>query len=429
MRLPIWLACCVAAGAFFGPGAVAQTPAPALAGTPTASATPTLADAVEAAWRRAVAARDADALQRHAQAEGELASAWWAGSPALELGYRHDRWHRNQGERETEIAVSLPLWLPGQRAAHGAVADAGRAHAQHAREAARLRVAGEVREAAWSVLALQSEHRQAEALVGSLTALARDVERRVEAGDLAPADALAARAEVLGATATQADTRRQWTAALRRWTVLTGLEALPADLQPRAGEGAAPAPGREPAQGPAAPDGHPELRLATAVTERARQRLALLDASRREAPELTVGLRREVPGRAEPSQASIGMALRLPLGSAARNRPLEAQARSELDVAQTAELRLRERLEAELQAARDAEQAARLQWQTEGDRAALLRERAALIDRSFRAGESALPELLRALAAAAQADAALARQQAALGLARARTQQALGLLP
>ena len=52
-----------------------------------------------------------------------------------------------------------------------------------------------------------------------------------------------------------------------------------------------------------------------------------------------------------------------------------------------------------------------------------------MIDKSFRAGESALPDLLRALAAAAQADGAVARQTAALGLARARLQQTLGLLP
>jgi outer membrane protein TolC len=58
-----------------------------------------------------------------------------------------------------------------------------------------------------------------------------------------------------------------------------------------------------------------------------------------------------------------------------------------------------------------------------------LRERADLIGRSFDVGETPLPDLLRALAAAAEADAALAHHSAALGLARARLQQALGLLP
>jgi len=65
----------------------------------------------------------------------------------------------------------------------------------------------------------------------------------------------------------------------------------------------------------------------------------------------------------------------------------------------------------------------------ESTRAQLLRERAALIDKSFRAGEAPLPELLRANAAAAQADVAAAAQRAALGLARARLNQVNGQLP
>ena len=80
-------------------------------------------------------------------------------------------------------------------------------------------------------------------------------------------------------------------------------------------------------------------------------------------------------------------------------------------------------------AARASLQSAQTQHDAETARARLLRERAALIDTSFRAGETPLPDLLRALAAAAQADSAVARQTAALGLARARLHQALGLLP
>ena len=62
-------------------------------------------------------------------------------------------------------------------------------------------------------------------------------------------------------------------------------------------------------------------------------------------------------------------------------------------------------------------------------RATLLRQRAQLLDKSFRAGETALPELLLAVQAAAQAEAVLTRQQAALGLAHARLLQASGVLP
>ena len=139
--------------------------------------------------------------------------------------------------------------------------------------------------------------------------------------------------------------------------------------------------------------------------------------------------RQDVPGRVEATQSSIGIGLRLPLGTADRSQPLLATALSEMDVAQAYEDRLRVRLAAELAEARAAQQAAEQQAAAERARAALLRERAQLIDKSFRAGETPLPELLRALAAATQADAAAAGQHAALGLARARFHPALGLLP
>jgi outer membrane protein TolC len=174
---------------------------------------------------------------------------------------------------------------------------------------------------------------------------------------------------------------------------------------------------------------HPELQLARQSSALARQRLDLLRVSRREAPELSVGLRREMPGRAEASQGSLVLGLRVPFATSERNRPLEVAALAELDVAVTHEQRLHERLESERLSSGQALQAAVAQLLAETTRARLLRERASLFEKSFKAGETPLPDLLRALAAAAQADSAAARQTAALGLARARLQHTLGFLP
>jgi outer membrane protein TolC len=286
---------------------------------------------------------------------------------------------------------------------------------------ARLRLAGELREAAWQIAAAQAELAQADTQAQGLKQLADDVERRVRAGDLARADALAAQAEQLAAAALQAEVRLRLQAARARWALLTGLTSAP-DLPATTNDAA-------PGSAELHPVPHPELQLASQSTELARQRVELMRRSRRDAPELTVGVRQDVPGRAEASQGSLVVGLRLPFGTDDRNRPLEAAALSELDVAQTHEQRLRERVDSEIAAARDALRSAQAQLDAETTRGRLLRERAALIDKSFRAGETPLPDLLRALAAAAQADSAAARQTAALGLARARLQQTLGLLP
>ena len=72
----------------------------------------------------------------------------------------------------------------------------------------RLRLAGRLREAIGDLHLAEAELQQVERLVQDLGLLTNDVERRVRAGDLAPADALAARSELLGAQA-QAVAARQ----------------------------------------------------------------------------------------------------------------------------------------------------------------------------------------------------------------------------
>lgn len=414
-----WLSACVIAGSLAGgpvraqpaaspPGLTESAPVPA-------SASVTLRAALDAAWQRAVAARETAGQRRRAEADRAGVSSLWSAPPSLALSHRDDRLQSNAGRRETEIGVAVPLWLPGQRRARAGTADAAAAQAQAAEQVARLRLAGELREAGWQLAALQAERVQADTQAQSLKQWADDVERRVRAGDLARADALAAQAEHLAAAALKTDVQQRLQAARSRWVLLTGLAAAP-DLT----EGAATA---------APATAHPELQFASQSTELARQRVELMRRSRRDAPELTVGVRQDTPGRAGSSQGSLVVGLRLPFGTDDRNRQLEAAALAELDVAQTQEQRLRERLDSDTAAARDAQRSAQAQLDAETARARLLRERATLIDKSFRAGETPLPDLLRALAAAAQADSAAARQTAALGLARARLQQALGLFP
>jgi outer membrane protein, heavy metal efflux system len=424
MKAFTWLGVCVAAGSLAaGPLRGQQIPVPDRPAVLTSEDSPArspagiaLAAALDSAWQRAVTARESDALRRRAEADRAVAASIWAAPPSVNLSHLDDRINANAGRRESEIGVSVPLWLPGQRAARASTADAAAGHAQAAERLARLRLAGEVREVAWEFAAARAEVMQADANAKVLEQLADDVARRVRLGDLARADSLAAQAEHLAASALQASLQQRQLAAKARWALLTGQALLPDLAAPAAADDAALAL-------------HPELQLASQSLQLARQRVALMRHSHRDAPELSLGVRQDTAGRTQSAQGSLIVSLRLPLGTPDRNRPLEAAALAELDIAQTQEERLRERLESEARVAREAGRAAAAQRDAEATRATLMRERAVLIEKSFRAGETSLPELLRALAAAAQAESDLARQTAALGLARARHQQALGLLP
>ena len=374
-----------------------------------------LSQAVEAAWRRAVSSAEATGQVRRADADRRAASALWAAPPSLELSHRDDRWQTDRGARETEIGVAVPLWLPGQRSARQGAAEADRASATASVEAARHRVAGMVREAAWEVALQQSEVALAEAQSEAAGRLANDVERRIAAGDLARADGLAARSERLAATTALSQARQRLQAAVLSWTALTGLTDVADPLTDRGSHSPA--------------DEHPALRAARLHVEGARRRLEAVRVSRSSPPELTASVRQEQPGRGDPTTNSLGLAIRLPLGTPDRNEPLLAAALTDVEVAEAQERQIRVQVEAELEAARATEQAAAQQLTVEKERARLVMEREGLVVRSFQAGETPLPETLRAILAAQQAEASARRHEAALGLARARLLQAQGITP
>ncbi|WP_205754870.1 TolC family protein [Azoarcus sp. DD4] len=406
------MAACAIAGSMICCAALAQTTPPPRVG---------LARALDAAWQRTQAGTEAQVALARAEAEQVAADSLLAEPPALELGHRSDRWHDNKGARENEVGLALPLWLPGQRSARQAAAEAGQTLARVGEDADRLRLAGDVREAAWTLAGLDAEVTVADAQLRYLRELATDVERRVHAGELARTDAIAARAEALAAQAALSEVRERRHAAMARWQALTGLDTA---ADPREAEAAPAAAGDD-----GLPAAHPGLRQAAQAVEHARRGVEVARTDRAAAPELTLSYRREVAESGASAERSINFGLRLPFGTDARNRPLAAAAQGELAQAQVAELRLRQQLAGDLVAARGALDAAAEQAEAARERAGLLRERAQLIDKAFRAGEAALPELLLAASAATQGEAGRARQDAALGLARARLQQVSGILP
>jgi outer membrane protein TolC len=277
-------------------------------------------------------------------------------------------------------------------------------------------LAGQLREAIGALHLAEAELHQVERQVQVLGQLTQDIDRRVRAGDLAPSDALAARSEWLSAQAQASAARQVLGIQQANWHLLTGLPPLTLQTS------VAPALAQ-------LPDTHPELVLASAAVDLGQRRADLALVQRPDSPQLILGMRQEYLGQGASSQSSVVVALRVPVGGQVYQQPLIAAALGELDIAQTRAQRTRQRLTAEVALAQSQLGLSQAQLQAERERAQLLVERARLIDKSFRAGETALPEMLRSLAAAASAESALARQQINHQTAIARLEQALGLLP
>ena len=401
---------------------VSLTAAFAQPSKPAPTPKPTLAMALDAAWARSLESAESRGQLGLAAAERRVAEAWLAGAPALEMSQRQGRGAAAAGARETEVGIQLPLWHFGQRQLGSQAAQVEQDWALAAEQAARLRLLGQLRELSGGLHAAQVELQAADLQVNLLQQLSFDVDRRVKAGDLAPADALAAKAEWLSAKSLASEAAQALLAQASAWRLLTGFDVEPAP-EP-AGDGLAGAQAQQ----------HPAQRLLELGVERARQRVALGQAQRGAQPELGISLRQEQPGSGQSAQSSVAVSLRLPMGSIFGAEPPQktqqlAAALAEQGLALAAAQRSQLQIEAEQALARARLQSTATQEATERERAALLRERAQLLDKSFKLGETALPELLRALNAAAQADAAAARQAAAHALALARAQQTYGVFP
>lgn len=381
----------------------------------------TLPQAFAAAWTRHSLSQTLP-LQREAVAARRDAAAAWTPEPAaIEIGGRSDRFNADRGAQEVELGLALPLWLPGERQASQALAEAEGARLEGRAAAQRLQLAGELRSAWWEWRLARDEVALSDNALDSARRLRDDVARRVAAGDLARADLHQAAAALASAQAEQADVAVRLEAAAARLQWLTGQR--PAVLN---GDGeAAPAKAAE-ADWLSA---HPELQAAQARFEQARQAQALARSRSRANPELTVSTRRERGASGEAAERSWALGLRIPLSSSARHGAAIAEAGAERVEAEIDVERERERLQQTAQLARSQWQAAERRRQASEERAQLARETQRFFDKAFRLGESDLPTRLRIAQETFAAERAASRARIQESAALSAYRQALGLLP
>jgi cobalt-zinc-cadmium efflux system outer membrane protein len=163
----------------------------------------TIKDAFDAAWQRSAAGRADAARAGEADARRFAARAWVRDSPTIAAGYKTDRFDRNRGTHEYEVEFGVPLAGPSERRANISLGDAEAAAVDRQRTAARLQLAGEVREAYWAAQLAQGERDLAGRRADEARQLAADLARRLQAGEASRVDANQARTAQLAADAVQ----------------------------------------------------------------------------------------------------------------------------------------------------------------------------------------------------------------------------------
>lgn len=376
----------------------------------------TLRDAIERAWERQPAAQARPARGDEFIAKQEAARAAFPEPPSLRLGNRNDRLNRNDGAREWEAEIALPLWLPGERDRQSAVVNAERDQYDTGLTAAKLKIAGEVRDAYWQARLADNELALARRKVHEAGVLAADVERRVKAGDLARIDLNQAQAAERLARAALAEAEIKTFRATQGFNVLTGLSALPIGEE------------RPPAQG-AVPDEHPLLAPLQRAVATHQAKLNQATQNLRNNPELELGMRRERGTFDEAYANSLQLRLRLPFATDARNKPRIAGANAELIEAHTAYTLERAKVVAEIEIARrELEQSRTVSGLTEA-RFTLTADTQQLLAKAFALGEFDLVTRLRAENERFEAELQFTRAKLEAARALSRLNQALGVLP
>lgn len=378
------------------------------------------------AWQRQPEAQAQPLRQQAAEATRLAAQRWTAEPPALQLQTRTDRPGSQQGQREVEVGLAAPLWLPGERARSAALGDAQWQQVQSQQRAAQWQLAAQVRQAWWDWQRARSDLALAQDRLHSARQLAADVQRRWQAGDLARTDGLQAQAVVAQAEAAQAEAQgalQAARAALSAWGALPGTApGAPAPQDWRA----------EPladAAVQAVPDNHPALAQAQAQAQVARHAAELAAVQRRANPELSVAATRGRDQAGERYRQSVTLGLRIPLGDNALAQAKEAAAQADALEQETRLQRERERLAQDLHAAQARVAAAQAQSDAAARHAALVQETLGHVDKAFRLGEADWPTRLRAEQDAAQTQRQLARARIDAAAAVSALRQALGLLP
>ena len=375
-----------------------------------------LRTALDQAWEKSPQAQTLEAGRAQSDAQVIAANSLLPGAPAIVLGHRGGPLNNNAGGLEWEAGIALPIWLPGQRDAQQRQAQVGKDGLEASIRALRLALAGELREAIWQVRLAQAQVQLDQERLQSAKKLEEDVARRAQAGELAKTDLNLAQNERRAAQAAILQSDNRLFQAQQAYAIITGIT----DLPDNAAEYAQPKP---------LPDEHPMLESARLAIESAQAQVRLASNSRRDNPELELSTRRERGSLDEPYSSSVAISLRLPLSTDARNLPLISAAQTALTGAQSEYNRTRFTLEYGLQQAERELQAADQLLDLAQQQRAAARENLELSQKSFSVGETDLFTMLRTRAAAFEAGQVYKQQEIAQALARARLNQAQGILP
>lgn len=345
------------------------------------------------------------------------ANSFLPSAPAVSAGLQNDAVGSNHNLSQWEVGLDLPIWLPGQKTARTTLAQGAQTELDKTSANLSLDIAGQVRDAVWSLGMAINEAELQDARHKAAQDLLADVEKRWKAGELAKTDVMLAQNGTLLAKAALIKANAEVKHAEHRYWILTGLKELPNTFEE-------PLNSKEMID-----DSHPWLAESAAKIEIANHHRSLSAIEQRENPQVMLNVRHERGAFDSLYNDSVGVAIRVPLDAKVRSAPMMANA--EMAIAQAiSEHEQRQRLlESAFHEAQHNLEVIREEIEILQAQHKLSQESLQLAKKSFALGESDLIDLLRIQATAYESERALKSRQTQMQWHIARYNQAIGVLP
>jgi outer membrane protein TolC len=190
--------------------------------------------------------------------------------PSLNASSRTDQWQSNEGLREYQLGVDLPLWRLGERRAGRDLAEKSAEWVSAEWNDIRLQMSGTVRELIWDYALAENAVDSAASALEMAQKTESDMTRRVKLGELSRRDLLLAKQQTLQREEDLSAALAEREHALMRYEVIAGSKRMPGKWREKK------------SAVDEITDGHPSLYTLSKDVDRARSEVALLRKQRGE---------------------------------------------------------------------------------------------------------------------------------------------------
>lgn len=348
----------------------------------TANDTMTVQDVVSAAHSRSPDGLVVNSKEQNASALSAKASSLFSDTPAISFQLQNDRYFSNQGMREWEGGIDLPLWMPGQKAASRQKARVSSREAEVYQNLVIFSVTGQVREMLWEITLAEASLRQSRNNLKIAEDLDRDISRKITAGNLPRRDALLSQKEIMSRKMAVIEAEAEYIHVAREYEAITGLTEMPAFFEETVNHEI---------------DGEsvPLLELAQAKVDFMEAQYRVSKSSWSRAPILSVGLKRETGSFLDQNINSFGVGLSVPLGAGAHMTSKRAAAAVELAEAERQNELVKRDHRLHLHEAEHDLEVCEIQLPFSSSHFEMAKENLRLSQKAFDMGESDLIELLK----------------------------------